>query len=175
MRPLRLLAFMVGMAVAGPALADRAPVFVVPTRPGVPVVINGVDASYAVVEGDWGLDRPGAAPARVTSPNWRFYTPGSARYFPSAGQTPGYGRLERNPPPGRPLPPQAESYFRQYYAGSQMIPAADAPPMQPPAVILAPRDTGEEGSGHGRRPPARHSPHGHRPNGGDYRYFPGAQ
>src|SRR5690349_24853834 len=38
---------------------DEAPAFVVPSRPGVPVVINGCDASYAVVEGDWGLARPG--------------------------------------------------------------------------------------------------------------------
>ena len=28
---------------------------VIPGRPGVPIIISGVDASYAVVEGDWGL------------------------------------------------------------------------------------------------------------------------
>ncbi len=41
------------------ARADSGPVIVIPSRPGVPVVINGRDASYAVVEGDWGLARPG--------------------------------------------------------------------------------------------------------------------
>ena len=30
---------------------------VIPGRPGVPIIINGVDASYAVVEGDWGLGK----------------------------------------------------------------------------------------------------------------------
>jgi len=26
-------------------------------RPGVPIIINGIDASYAVIEGEWGLGR----------------------------------------------------------------------------------------------------------------------
>ena len=30
---------------------------VIPGRPGVPIIINGVDASYAVVEGEWGLGK----------------------------------------------------------------------------------------------------------------------
>ena len=30
---------------------------VIPGRPGVPIVINGLDVSYAVVEGDFGLAR----------------------------------------------------------------------------------------------------------------------
>ena len=34
---------------------SSSPVIVIPGRPGVPIIINGVDASYAVVEGDWGL------------------------------------------------------------------------------------------------------------------------
>ena len=37
--------------------------FVIPGRPGVPIIINGVDASYAVVEGDWGLGKGNAGPA----------------------------------------------------------------------------------------------------------------
>ena len=47
------------LGAAAPARADSGPVIVIPSRPGVPVVINGLDASYAVVEGDWGLSRPG--------------------------------------------------------------------------------------------------------------------
>ncbi|HYI26468.1 MAG TPA: hypothetical protein VD863_01335, partial [Bradyrhizobium sp.] len=30
---------------------------VIPGRPGVPIIINGIDASYTVVEGMWGLGR----------------------------------------------------------------------------------------------------------------------
>ena len=44
-----------------PARADGSPVFVVPGKTGVPVIVNplGFDASYTVVEGDFGLSRPG--------------------------------------------------------------------------------------------------------------------
>lgn len=45
--------------------ARRGPAIVIPSRPGIPVIINGRDASYAVVEGDWGLSRPGAVPVTV--------------------------------------------------------------------------------------------------------------
>jgi hypothetical protein len=39
--------------------SDTGPVFVVPNRPGIPVPINGRDASWSVVYGDIGLARPG--------------------------------------------------------------------------------------------------------------------
>ena len=44
------LAILIGTTCA--ALADSSPVLVIPGRAGVPIIINGVDASYAVVEGD---------------------------------------------------------------------------------------------------------------------------
>jgi hypothetical protein len=47
------LAILIGTAL--PALASDGFDIVIPGRPGVPVFINGIDASYAVVEGDWGL------------------------------------------------------------------------------------------------------------------------
>ncbi|HEY5963526.1 MAG TPA: hypothetical protein VIU42_05870 [Xanthobacteraceae bacterium] len=54
------------LAAGSPArAADTAPSIVIPSRPGIPVVINGRDASYAVVEGDWGLARPGHMPLTV--------------------------------------------------------------------------------------------------------------
>jgi hypothetical protein len=57
----------------GPAAAgDNAPVIVVPGKRGVPVIINGRDASWAIVEGDWGLYRPGAVPVTVIYPH-RWY------------------------------------------------------------------------------------------------------
>src|ERR1700737_1853602 len=49
------LAILIGTPCA--AWADSAPVIVIPGRPGVPIIINGVDASYAVVEGDWGFGK----------------------------------------------------------------------------------------------------------------------
>ena len=59
-----VLAGVAAFAIA-PARADSGPVIVIPSRPGVPIVINGRDASYAVVEGDWGLSRPGAGVVTV--------------------------------------------------------------------------------------------------------------
>ena len=56
MRAVLALAVLAG--TAGVAWAEsNGPVIAIPGRPGVPVIINGVDASYAVVEGDWGLDK----------------------------------------------------------------------------------------------------------------------
>jgi hypothetical protein len=100
-----------------PTYADHAPVYVVPSRPGVPVVINGRDASYAVVEGDWGLSRPGFVPPTVIggsplAPN-PVYTPRRS-YHPRSGQAPPLGRHEVEPPADRALPPPAESYFRSW-------------------------------------------------------------
>ena len=51
---------------ASPALAQREPVIVIPGKPGVPVYINGIDASWGVVEGEFGLDRPGVVTPTVT-------------------------------------------------------------------------------------------------------------
>ena len=45
------------IATTSAAFAGGGFEIVIPGRPGVPVIINGVDASYAVVEGDWGLAR----------------------------------------------------------------------------------------------------------------------
>ena len=43
---------------ASPALAQRGPVIVIPGRPDVPIFENGVDVSWSVIEGEFGLDRP---------------------------------------------------------------------------------------------------------------------
>jgi hypothetical protein len=122
---------------AVPARADHAPVYVIPGRPGTPVVINGYDASYSVVEGDWGLWRPGHVPPTiVTGPLIApapFY---SGAYFPSLGRRPGYGRREIEPPPDRPLP--APGYYREWGVESQMQPA-DLDPPNPPPLIVAPQ------------------------------------
>jgi hypothetical protein len=112
------------------AHADSGPVIVIPSRPGVPVVINGVDASYAVVEGDWGLARPGHGTVTVFGgrplyPN-RVYHERNA-YHPAYGRAPARGRYEIEPPADRALPEQAESFSRSWSTSSDPQPAAAVP------------------------------------------------
>jgi hypothetical protein len=130
------------------ARADHEPVIVIPTRPGVPIMINGRDASYAVVEGDWGLARSIHVQPVVTYDWWNAYgKPPPAHYFPRADRMPGYGRLEimRHRPP----PPPAESYYRDWSTQSPPGVVTEYPPFDPPSVIVAPR-TGRQ-----------HRPHPH--------------
>jgi hypothetical protein len=113
-----------------PARADSGPVIVIPSRPGVPVVINGRDASYAVVEGDWGLSRPGAVPVTVIGgspilPN-AVYTRRHS-YHPKYGRAPERGRNEVEPAADRALPDLAESFSRSWSTSSDITPANDAP------------------------------------------------
>ncbi|MEX2036403.1 MAG: hypothetical protein WEA28_14555, partial [Xanthobacteraceae bacterium] len=108
-----------------PACADSGPVIAVPTRPGVPVVINGRDASFAVVEGDWGLSRPGAVPVTVIGgspllPNYVYQQRSS--YHPRYGRAPLLGRNEIEPPPDRELPEPAQSYYRSWSTSSDVAP-----------------------------------------------------
>jgi hypothetical protein len=59
---MRLVHAAVLLAVsASPALAQRGPYIVIPGRPDVPIFENGVDVSWSVVEGEYGLDRPNIA------------------------------------------------------------------------------------------------------------------
>jgi hypothetical protein len=133
-------------AAAGiaPVRADHAPAIVIPGRPTVPVIINGRDASYAVVEGDWGLYRAGAvSPTVIYNPFLAphpIYGPPPAHYFPRTGQKPRVGRLEKVPPANRPLPQPAESFHREWGVQSQPGPVTEYPPFDPPPVILAPQE-----------------------------------
>ena len=133
---LAILAAMTSTAFAGGGFE-----IVIPGRPGVPVIINGVDASYAVVEGDWGLGKgthvqPTIYGGRTIDP-----VPQVGHYYPSAGHMPGYGRLEIEPPPGRRLPQPAESYHQSWSAQSAPLPAQSNVPIDPPAIIYAPQDS----------------------------------
>jgi len=127
---------------SGPAaFADHGPVLVIPAVPGVPVIIAHREASYAVVEGDWGLFRPGAVtPTMIRRWDDGETVRGRRHYFPGSGIRPGYGRLEINPPADRRRPPAAESFRRVWSAGSLPVPASEPVPYDPPQVILAPRD-----------------------------------
>jgi hypothetical protein len=132
------VAILVGTSLA--AWADTGPVRVIPGKPGVPVIINGRDASYAVVEGDWGLAKHFVVQPTVYGGWDRYELPPVPHYYPSLGRKPGYGRLEIEPPANRKLPHPAESFHKSYSAQSAP-PALQQPiPYDPPAVIVAPPD-----------------------------------
>ncbi len=138
------LAMMVAMTSA--ALASEGFDLVIPGRPGVPVLVNGVDISYAVVEGDFGLgkgvhNQPRVFGGRVAEPE-----PNVGHYYPSMGLTPGYGRLEIEPPANRKLPKPGPSFHDSWSAHSDPQPAQPAQPevpFYPPPVIVAPRGGGD--------------------------------
>lgn len=145
MRPKLAIAILLGMNSAALSAAAWAEGFeiVVPGRPGVPVMINGIDASYAVIEGGFGLgkgvnNQPTIYGGRVIPPE-----PEVGHYYPSQGLKPAYGRLEIEPPSNRKLPQPAESYHQFWGAQSApnppTLPNAQAEvPIYPPPVIMAP-------------------------------------
>jgi hypothetical protein len=138
MRAGMALAFLIGTTAA--ALADSSPVLVIPGRAGVPVIINGVDASYAVVEGDWGLGKGVHVTPTVYGGRYVDPIPHVGHYYPSAGRLPGYGRLEIEPPANRLLPQPAESYHQSWSAQSTPQPVQPAVPFYPPPIIVAPQN-----------------------------------
>src|ERR1700739_3284736 len=135
-----VLAVLIGTT---PAAFAQGFEIVIPSRPGGPIIINGVDVSYAVLEGDYGLgkgvnNQPTIYGGRLVEPE-----PDVGHYYPSLGLKPGYGRLEIQPPANRKLPQPAESYHQSWSAQSAPTPAT-APaaqpevPLYPPPVIMAP-------------------------------------
>jgi hypothetical protein len=128
------------------ALAGEGFERVIPGRPGVPVLMKGIDISYAVVEGDFGLGKGVHNQPRVFGGRIVDLEPNVGHYYPSAGLTPGYGRLEIEPPANRKLPKPAESYHDSWSAHSDPQPAQPAQPevpLYPPPVIVAPRGGGD--------------------------------
>jgi hypothetical protein len=155
------LALAILIVTSPAAFAGEGFDLVIPGRPGVPVIINGVDASYAVVEGDFGLGKgihfqPTVYGGRYVDP-----TPNVGHYYPSLGERPGYGRLEIQPPANRKLPQPAESYHESWSSKSDPTPAQPVQPdvpLVPPPVILAPempRDFSGATPDPGRRTPRR--------------------
>jgi hypothetical protein len=135
------LAFAILLGMSSAALAQGFEI-VIPGRPGVPIIINGIDASYAVLEGDYGLgkgvnNQPTIYGGRLVPPE-----PEVGHYYPSLGLKPAYGRLEIEPPANR-LPQPAESYHQSWGAMSAPNPptqpnAQPEVPFYPPPVIMAP-------------------------------------
>jgi hypothetical protein len=129
-------------AMTQAALASEGFDLVIPGRPGVPILVYGVDISYAVVEGSFGLgkgvqNQPTVFGGRYVDPE-----PNVGHYYPSMGLRPGYGRLEIEPPANRKLPKPAASYHQSWSAQSAPQPAQSAQPevpLYPPPVIVAPR------------------------------------
>lgn len=121
-----------------PALAGDGFNIVIPGRPGVPIIINGVDASYAVIEGDRGLGRGIHVQPTVYGGRYVDPVPNVGHYYPSAGRGPGYGRLEIEPPKNRKLPQPAESFHEHWSAQSPPPVQQSEVPFEPPAVIVAP-------------------------------------
>jgi hypothetical protein len=162
---LRRLVILVALAGVGAdtVRADHEPVIAVPGRRDVPVLINGQNATGAVVIGDWGLYRPGHMGVTIIRRRpWYapgYYRPAVRRYrrvarpcrckpaktVRKAAVAPGrrhYFPGGMTPPrlgrvevdrPPRPQP-QAESFSRSWSAGSQMAPAN----LDPPAIVNAP-------------------------------------
>ena len=139
MRALVTLAILI--VTAGAVRAEsNGPVIAIPGRAGVPVIINGVDASYAVVEGDWGLDKGIHRQPTVYGGHPIEPMPPVGHYYPSAGHMPGYGRLEvESAAPPKPAP----NFYESWSAGSRqadpLIPSQNPVPEYPPPVIVAPQ------------------------------------
>lgn len=138
MRALALAAFLIGLPAS--ALAGGGFDIVIPGRPGVPIIIDNIDASYAVVEGVWGLGKNVQVQPTIYGGH---YVPERqpsdvGHYYPSLGLQPGYGRLEVEPPANRKLPKPAESYYQSWGARSMPLPPQIDVPANPPPVILAP-------------------------------------
>jgi hypothetical protein len=131
------LAFLMGTAL--PAFAGGGFDIVIPGRPGLPIIINGVDVSYAVVEGAWGLGKGEQVQPKVYGGRYVDPVPNVGHYYPSAGRLPGYGRLEIEPPVNRKLPQPAESFHQSWSAQSTPQPVQPEIPFNPPPVIIAPQ------------------------------------
>lgn len=142
----KAMTFLILIGATVTALADTGPIRVIPGRAGVPVMINGRDASYGVVEGDWGLAKNVHVQPTVYGGWDRYDGPEVGHYYPSAGRMPGYGRYEIQPSANRVLPQPAESYYRSWSAESAP-PAKQAVPANPPEIIYAPQIGGGDAQG----------------------------
>jgi hypothetical protein len=135
MRGATALALLIGATPA--AFAGAGFDLVIPGRPGVPVIIDGIDASYAVVEGNFGLGKgvrigPTIYGGRPVEPMTNV-----GHYYPTLGLgPPGYGRSEIEPPANRKLPQPAESYHRTWSSQPALPPDV---PENPPPIIVAPQ------------------------------------
>lgn len=130
-------AAMCACVMAAAARADHQPVIAIPGNPHVPVIIDGTDASYAVVNGDWGLYAPGRIAPEIYYAPVAIPVPGDRGYFPATGHRPRYGRQEVITP--RKVLPPAPDFYREWSAGSGSSPVTEYPPYAMPDVSVEPR------------------------------------
>lgn len=143
------------VTAAAPARADTGPVIALRGHPDVPVVINGRDATYRLVVGDWGLARPGAVPVVVYGPP-ACCAPAARGYHPKTGVRPRSGRqeIETSPHPRGPAP----RFYREWRASSASAPATTyAPSLNDISVTVSPQDRARNTEG--QRPNGRPAPH----------------
>jgi hypothetical protein len=131
------LAILIGTAM--PAYAGDGTNIVVPGRPDVPIIINGIDASYAVVEGDWGLGKGIHVQPTIYGGVPIDPDPHVGHYYPTLGKKPGYGRLEIEPPPDRALPKPAPAYHQSWISQSAPPQPQSQVPFYPPPVMISPQ------------------------------------
>ena len=142
MHAARALLLLIGttLPALSPASANDGFSIVIPGRAGVPIIINGVDASWAVVESDWGLAKNVHIQPTVYGGRVVDLGPPVGHYYPSAGHMPGYGRLEIQPSADRKLPQPAQSYHKSWSVQSAQQPAQNDVPYYPPPLIVAPEN-----------------------------------
>ena len=73
------------IATTPAAFAGEGFDLVIPGRPGVPIIQNGIDISYAVVEGDFGLGKGCTVSRRSLAAATSIPTPNVGHYYPSLG------------------------------------------------------------------------------------------
>lgn len=140
-----LIAWLAGI---GLARADHRPVIAVPGNWQVPVIIDGIPATGAVVNGDWGLHAPGRIAPQIFGP--AVAPPNGARsYYPHAGSRPRYGRHEVSVP-RRELPP-APTFYREWSTQSGNGTVTEYPPFDSPP-ITGPMDEESRPSNRTARP-----------------------
>ena len=127
------------LSVSGAARADSQPVIAIPGHLGVPVMINGIDATGAEVYGDWGLSRPGEGSVVIEggtpTPLGRSpvrYFPTSSPEDPEASETKVAPSRPRGAPPARPA--ASTDFHRSWSAGANPTPV----PEVAPSVIVVP-------------------------------------
>ena len=132
------LAILIGTAL--PALADEGFDIVIPGRPGVPIIINGIDASYAVVEGDWGLGKGVHVQPTIYGGRYVDPAPNVGHYYPSAG----IGRATAVSKSSRPPTAGCRSPRRAIINPGRRNPPRRRQqpeiPFFPPPVIVAPQN-----------------------------------
>ena len=138
-------ALIVLIGTASASLASEGFDIAIPPRPGVPVIINRIDASYTVIEGTFGLGKGNSMQPTIYGGRLLAPEPHVGHYYPSLGSKPGYGRMEIEPPADRKLPKPAESYHQSWGAQSAPNPPtqpnaqADIPLYPPPVIVALPQ------------------------------------